>query len=76
MLVLSHGKLAFGIDQGVLTVSAGPGTSSGHVWDPGLPNAVVNDLTAGPHGVHLRGHARQGSLADRRPRQLKVDATE
>jgi hypothetical protein len=67
MLVLSHGKLALGIDQGVLTVSAGPGTSSGHVWDPGLPNAVVNDLTAGhrftaPHSC--------------RPRQLKVDATE
>jgi sugar lactone lactonase YvrE len=59
-LVLSHGKLALGTDQGVFTALAGKGTAT--QWSrlgSGLPNAVVDDLTAGPHGFIYAGtHGR------------------
>jgi len=59
-LVLSHGKLALGTDQGVFTASAGLGTAT--TWSrlgTGLPNAVVDDLTAGPGGyIYAATHGR------------------
>jgi hypothetical protein len=59
--VLGHGRLALGTDQGVFT--AAEGQSSATAWSrlgTGLPNAVVDDLTAGPGGficaaTHGRG---------------------
>jgi sugar lactone lactonase YvrE len=59
-LVLSNGKLALGTDQGVYTAVAGRG--SGTRWSrlgSGLPNAAVNDLTAGPSGyIYAATHGR------------------
>ena len=57
---LSRRKLALGTDQGVFTALAGKGT--GTQWSrlgSGLPNAVVDDLAAGPHGyVYAGTHGR------------------
>ncbi|HEX9064336.1 MAG TPA: sialidase family protein [Streptosporangiaceae bacterium] len=59
-LVLSHHRLALGTDQGVFTAAAGQGTAT--TWSRlghGLPNAVVDDLTAGPNGFIYAGtHGR------------------
>lgn len=58
--MLSHHRLALGTDQGVFTAAAGQGTATkwprlGH----GLPNAVVDDLTAGPNGyIYAATHGR------------------
>jgi len=59
-LVLSHGQLALGTDQGVFAAWASRGTSTrwyrlGHE----LPNAAVDDLTAGPEGyIYAATHGR------------------
>jgi len=59
-LVLSHGELALGTDMGVFTAAEGQGTSTS--WSrlgTGLPNAVVDDLTAGPGGyIYAATHGR------------------
>jgi sugar lactone lactonase YvrE len=58
--VLSHGNLALGTDQGVFTAEAGEGAAtSWSVLGIGLPNASVNDLTAGPDGfIYAATHGR------------------
>jgi hypothetical protein len=59
-LVLSHGRLALGTDQGVFTATAGQGIVTkwsrlGH----GLPNVVIDDLTQGPGGwIYAGTHGR------------------
>ena len=59
-LVLSHGKLALGTDAGVFTAAEGRGSSTR--WSrlgSELPNAAVNDLTAGPDGyIYAATHGR------------------
>jgi hypothetical protein len=59
-LVLGHGKLALGTDQGVFAAAAGQGSAT--TWSrlgTGLPNAVVDDLTAGPSGyIYAATHGR------------------
>lgn len=59
-LVLSHGRLALGTDQGVFAAAAGQGAAT--TWSrlgSGLPNAVVDDLTAGPDGdIYAATHGR------------------
>jgi sugar lactone lactonase YvrE len=59
-LVLSHGKLALGTDLGVFTAAEGRGSST--AWSrlgSGLPNAAVDDLTAGPNGyIYAATHGR------------------
>ncbi len=59
-LVLSRGRLALGTGQAVFTAAAGRGRST--TWSrlgTGLPNAVVDDLTAGPHGyIYAATHGR------------------
>ena len=59
-LVLSHGQLALATDQGVFTARAGQGTATS--WSrlgSGLPNAAVDDLTAGPGGfIYAATHGR------------------
>ena len=59
-LMLSHGELALGTDMGVFTAAEGQGTSPS--WSrlgTGLPNAVVDDLTAGPDGyIYAATHGR------------------
>ncbi len=59
-LVLSHGRLALGTDQGVFAASVGQGAAT--TWSrlgTGLPNAVVDDLTAGPDGdIYAATHGR------------------
>jgi len=59
-LVLSHGRLALGTDQGVFTAAEGQGSAT--AWSrlgTGLPNAVVDDLTAGPGGyIYAATHGR------------------
>jgi hypothetical protein len=59
-LVLGSGMLALGTDQGVFTAPAGHG--AGTSWSrlgTGLPNAVVDDLTAGPDGyIYAATHGR------------------
>jgi hypothetical protein len=59
-LVLSHGRLALGTDQGVFTAAVGQGLAT--KWSrlgAGLPNAVVDDLTAGPDGfIYAATHGR------------------
>jgi len=59
-LVLDHGKLALGTDDGVFTAREGQG---GHTrWErlgTGLPDVVVDDLTAGPHDyIYAATHGR------------------
>jgi len=59
-LLLSHGQLALATDQGVFTARAGQGTATS--WSrlgSGLPNAAVDDLTAGPGGfIYAATHGR------------------
>jgi hypothetical protein len=59
-LVLSHHNLALGTDQGVFTAAEGRGSST--AWSrlgTGLPNVVVDDLTAGPDGyIYAATHGR------------------
>jgi hypothetical protein len=59
-LVLQHGMLALGTDQGVFTAATGQGGAT--TWSrlgTGLPNAVVDDLTAGPNGyIYAATHGR------------------
>ena len=59
-LVISRGRLALATDQGVFTAIAGKGGSTR--WSRlgfGLPNAAVDDLTAGPDGyVYAATHGR------------------
>ncbi len=59
-LVLSHGRLALGTDLGVFTAAAGRGSAT--TWSrlgSGLPNAAVDDLTAGPDGfIYAATHGR------------------
>ena len=59
-LVLSHGKLALATDAGVFTAAEGAGRH--HSLVParlGLPNAAVDDLTAGPGGyIYAATHGR------------------
>jgi sugar lactone lactonase YvrE len=59
-LVLSHGRLALGTDQGVFAATVGQGAAT--TWSrlgTGLPNAVVDDLTAGPDGdIYAATHGR------------------
>jgi sugar lactone lactonase YvrE len=59
-LILSHGKLALGTDLGVFAAAAGQGSAT--AWSrlgSGLPNASVNDLTAGPDGyIYAATHGR------------------
>jgi sugar lactone lactonase YvrE len=59
-LVLSHHQLALGTDQGVFTAAEGQGLAT--KWSrlgKGLPNAVVDDLTAGPDGyIYAATHGR------------------
>ena len=59
-LVLRHGKLALGTDAGVFTAEEGEGSST--TWSrlgSGLPNAAVDDLTAGPGGyIYAATHGR------------------
>jgi hypothetical protein len=59
-LVLRHAQLALGTDQGVFTASEGQGSAT--TWSrlgTGLPNAVVDDLTAGPGGyIYAATHGR------------------
>jgi sugar lactone lactonase YvrE len=59
-LVLSGGKLALGTDRGVFTAHAGQGAAtSWSVLGAGLPNAAVNDLTAGTDGfIYAATHGR------------------
>ena len=59
-LVLSGGRLALATDQGVFTAAEGQGTATS--WSrlgTGLPNASVDDLTAGPGGyIYAATHGR------------------
>jgi hypothetical protein len=59
-LVLRNGQLALGTDQGVFTAAAGQGSAT--TWSrlgSGLPNAAVDDLTAGPGGfIYAATHGR------------------
>jgi hypothetical protein len=59
-LVLSNNTLALATDQGVFTALAGKGSSTR--WSRlgiGLPNAAVDDLTAGPGGyIYAATHGR------------------
>ncbi len=59
-LVLANGRLALGTDQGVFTAAEGQGSAT--AWSrlgTGLPNAVVDDLTAGPGGyIYAATHGR------------------
>jgi len=59
-LVISHDRLALGTDQGVFTAAEGQGSAT--AWSrlgTGLPNAVVDDLTAGPGGyIYAATHGR------------------
>jgi hypothetical protein len=59
-LVLSHGQLALGTDQGVFTAAEGRGAAT--TWSrlgTGLPNAAIDDLTAGPAGfIYAATHGR------------------
>lgn len=59
-LVLSHHRLALATDLGVFTASEGAGALTG--WarlGTGLPNAGVDDLTAGPDGyIYAATHGR------------------
>ena len=59
-LVLDHGSLALATDQGVFTAAEGQGGSTR--WSrlgSGLPNAAVDDLTAGPGGyIYAATHGR------------------
>jgi hypothetical protein len=59
-LVLSHGNLALATDQGVFTAPEGKGSSTS--WSrlgTGLPNAAVDNITAGPDGyVYAATHGR------------------
>ena len=59
-LVLSGGKLALATDSGVFTAREGQGSrTSWSVLGSGLPNASVNDLTAGPGGyLYAATHGR------------------
>ena len=59
-LVLGHRKLALGTDMGVFTAAEGQGsTTSWSRLGTGLPNAVVDDLTAGPDGyIYAATHGR------------------
>jgi sugar lactone lactonase YvrE len=59
-LVLSHGRLALGTDMGVYTALAGGGAATRWLrLGDGLPNAAVDDLTAGPHGfIYAATHGR------------------
>ena len=58
--MLSHGRLALGTDQGVFAATEGEGAAT--TWSrlgTGLPNAVVDDLTAGPDGdIYAATHGR------------------
>ena len=59
-LVISHHGLALGTDDGVFTAREGQG--GGTTWarlGAGLPNVVVDDLTAGPGGyIYAATHGR------------------
>jgi hypothetical protein len=59
-LVLAHGQLALGTDDGVFTARAGQGSNT--KWQrlgTGLPNVVIDDLTAGPNGyIYAATHGR------------------
>jgi hypothetical protein len=59
-LVLKHHQLALATDQGVFTAHAGQGIAT--TWSrlgSGLPNAAVDDLTAGPNGyIYAATHGR------------------
>ena len=59
-IVLSNHHLALGTDQGVFTAVVGHGTRT--TWSQlgtGLPNAVVDDLTAGPDDyIYAATHGR------------------
>jgi sugar lactone lactonase YvrE len=59
-LVISHGRLALGTDIGVYTAVEGGGIFTR--WSrlgSGLPNAAVDDLTAGPDGyIYAATHGR------------------
>jgi hypothetical protein len=59
-LVISHHQLALGTDDGVFTAREGQGGAT--TWfrlGAGLPNVVVDDLTAGPNGyIYAATHGR------------------
>ena len=59
-LVLAHGQLALGTDDGVFTASEGRGSHTS--WErlgTGLPNVVIDDLTSGPNGyIYAATHGR------------------
>jgi hypothetical protein len=59
-LVLDHGKLALGTDDGVFTARADQGRSTR--WErlgSGLPNVVIDDLTSGPDNyIYAATHGR------------------
>ncbi len=59
-LVLRHHRLALATDQGVFTAQGGQGIAT--AWSrlgSGLPNAAVDDLTAGPNGyIYAATHGR------------------
>ena len=59
-LVMSHGELALATDMGVYTAAGGQGAST--AWSrlgTGLPDAAVDDLTAGPDGyIYAATHGR------------------
>ncbi|HWG02513.1 MAG TPA: hypothetical protein VG164_11800 [Trebonia sp.] len=59
-LVLSHGELALATDDGVYAARAGEGARTfWSVLGAGLPDVVVDDLTAGPDGyVYAATHGR------------------
>jgi sugar lactone lactonase YvrE len=68
-LVLSGGKLALGTDIGVFTAQEGQG--AGTTWSRlghGLPNVVIDDLTAGPNGFIYAGTHGRGVWRIRFPR--------
>ena len=58
--MLSHDQLALATDQGVFTAHEGQGIAT--TWSrlgSGLPNAAVDDLTAGPDGyIYAATHGR------------------
>jgi hypothetical protein len=58
-LVLNHGKLALATDAGVFTAAAGQGSAT--TWSrlgSGLPNVVVDDLTASGGFIYAATHGR------------------
>ena len=59
-LVLSHGKLALATDQGVFAATEGRGANTRwYRLGQDLPNAAVDDLTAGPDGyIYAATHGR------------------